>query len=64
MHRNCMINLRQYLKHVHYTRKCATCINHVLLKRMLNVRLMHGKHVNRVMHVKRTFIDARFTYMQ
>ena len=31
---------------------------------MLNVRLIHGKHVNRVTHVKRTFIDPRFTYVK
>ena len=34
------------------------------LKRMLNVRSTHGKHVNRATHVQRTFIDAHFTYVK
>ena len=39
-----------------YTGKCAA-----FLKCMLNIRLTHGKHENRVTHVKRTFINASFT---
>ena len=35
-----------------YTGKCATCVKHAFfLKRMVNVRLTHGKRVNRVTHV-------------
>ena len=41
----------QYLYILSYTGKCATCVKNVFLKRMLNVRLTHGKRVNRVNHV-------------
>ena len=50
-----------YARLLCYTGKCATYVQHAFLKRMLKVRLTHGKHVNRVTHVKGMFIYAHFT---